>query len=255
MKIVQIGTGVLSMPPRGYGGIEKYIYSLAKNMAAAGHEITILDIQDEDNQSSAEADAISIGRLPTGAHQRPISILTLGFIFSKVRLLNFALKASRYLKANNFDVIHLNVALIGLVLAFSNRGQRPRMVYTVHSPVWAMTKPGALDRLNIQADCCLLRRVSKVIAQTDDIKEAIVARAGIPADKVYVSSGVDSSCAALVSGMTPSSCKTIHRQERHTVCRRISPYKASYIGESGDIIASSGYHDAFSCCVTDGSTA
>jgi glycosyltransferase involved in cell wall biosynthesis len=176
MKILQVGTGAIKMPPDRYGGVELYIYHVARHMVRAGHDVTILDIKESDADPDTEyIDGIKFIRLSTKKVNISSRSFIVGYVRSRINTALFALKANRYVKKGDFDIIHLHSTLIGLVLIFLNRRLRGRMVHTVHSPSWFLPSLGRVERLALALDYHLMRRVGRVIAVTSLLTERLKA--------------------------------------------------------------------------------
>ncbi len=193
MKVLQVGTGSIRIPPGNYGGIERYIFETSRGLAHSGNDVTIFDIRESDIEPAKETiEVAGFIRVPTKKQVFKSGPILLNYIRSKLPLVRFALEAGRHIRKTRYDIIHIHVTIIGLVLVIFKRGLRKRMVYTVHSPVWAMEAPGALDRLSIRMDCFLMRRVGRVIVQSEYARSKIRAAAKISQSKIrVVSSGVD----------------------------------------------------------------
>ncbi|RJO62665.1 MAG: glycosyltransferase family 1 protein [Dehalococcoidia bacterium] len=249
MEILQVGTGTLKIPPSGYGGIERYIFEVSRQLARLGRAVTILDIKEKSSEPAVETvQGIKILRLQTRGKNPAGGVFLLQYFRSKLPLVSFAIKASRHVRRKRYDIIHLHVTIIGLVLVCLNRSLRHRMIYTVHSPIWMMDSPGALDRLAVRMDCFLMRRVGHVIAQSESSKAKLMATARIPAQKIsVVPSGVDT---AAYHSATPDE-KIVARygfagKSVILFAGRIVPYKGIlYLVKAADIVVNrSGYKDA-----------
>ena len=195
MNILQVGSGAIKIPPDKYGGLELYVYCIAKHMARAGHNVTVADVKESKTDPDIEyIDGIKFVRL----HIRKAAIASRSFIITftstRINTALFALKVSKYIKKADFDIIHVYGTLIGLILTYLNRKLRGKMIYYCHSPIWFMPSLSRMDRLALAMDHYLMRRVNKVIAETDSLKEKLVAMGKIDATKVAVIQiGVDTS--------------------------------------------------------------
>ena len=193
MNILQVGTGALKIPPEGYGGIERYIFEISRQLARQGRGVTILDIKEQDGEPATETlEGVKIMRLQTKKQAAASGAFRARYILGKLPLIRFALKASRHIRRNHYDAIHVHVTIIGAALVILNRSLRPEMVYTAHSPVWAMDAPGALDRLAVKLDCFLMRRVGRIIVQSEYMQDKLKTIPEISPDRIsVVPSGVD----------------------------------------------------------------
>jgi len=247
MNILQVGTGATKIPPQ-YGGVELYIYCISKHMVRAGHNVTILDIKESTADPDIEyIDGIKFVRLHTKTAGIPSRSFIVGYIMSRIKTALFALKVNSYIKRGDFDIIHLHSTLIGLILTFLNRRLRGKMVYTVHSPGWFMPSLGRLDRLALTMDCRLMRRVSKVIAVSDSLKEKLIATGKAKRENVtVVHPGVETS--EFSPDIDASEIREKYGLEgRMTILfvGRIVPYKGvEYLVKAADIVVRLGCKNA-----------
>jgi D-inositol-3-phosphate glycosyltransferase len=193
VKILQVGTGSMKIPPENYGGIERYIFETSRGLAHSGHAITIFDIKEENIEPvTGTIETIRYIRVPVRKQAAKSGAFLLQYVRSKLPLVRFALEAGKHIKNTRYDIIHIHVTIVGMVLVLFKRSLRKRLVYTVHSPVWAMENPGVLDRLSIWMDCVLMRRVRHIIVQSEYARGKIRVVAGISLAKIsVVPCGVD----------------------------------------------------------------
>jgi glycosyltransferase involved in cell wall biosynthesis len=133
----------------------------------------------------------------------------------------------------------MHVTIIGLTLAITKPGQHKRMIYTVHSPVWAMEKPGIMDRLSIWMDCVLIRRVGHVIVQSEYARKKVRAAARISQSKISVAPcGVDTAVYHPAEPETPILKKYgIEGRKVILFAGRIAPYKGvKYLANAANIV-------------------
>lgn len=183
MNILEVGTGGVRIPPRNYGGTELHIFSVSRELARAGHCVTVVDIKEPGDPDTEQISGVRFVRLPAGK-RRGQSSLTLGLLLSMANSVAFAVRVSRYIKKDRFDAVHVSGTLVGLVLTFLNPRLRRKMVYSAYSPIWFMPSPGWWDRLSRAADYHLMRRVGAVIVQTESFRSRLAAR-GIQAAVIH----------------------------------------------------------------------
>jgi glycosyltransferase involved in cell wall biosynthesis len=244
-----VGTGSTRIPPENYGGIERYIFETSRGLAHSGDAVTVFDIKECDTGLESETmDGIRFMRLPVKKAAVGTGFFLIEYIRSKLPLVRFALGARRHIKKTYYDIIHIHVTIVGLVMAIFNRSQRKRMVYTVHSPVWAMENPGVLDRLSIWMDCVLMHRVRHIIVQSEYARDKIRVVAGIPLVKIsVVPCGVDTAVyhpaearTQLMQKYELSGRKVIFFAGRIVPCKGIE-----YLVKAADIAVNDmGYKDA-----------
>jgi glycosyltransferase involved in cell wall biosynthesis len=249
MNILQVGTAGIKIPPQKYGAIELYIYCLSKHMVRAGHNVTVLDVKESKSDPDIEyIDGIKFIRLHAKKTILSSRNFIIGYVKRRINTLFFTLKVGIYIKKGHVDIIHLHAILISFILVFLNRKLRRKMVYTVHSPAWFMSPVGRLDKLALAVECCLMRRVDKVIAQTAPLKDRLIAIGKIKPEKVVVLH-----TGAEINEFSPN-IDTGDVRERYGLKGRITilfagrivPYKGvEYLAKAADIIVNDfGYKKA-----------
>lgn len=249
MNILQVGTGAIKIPPEKYGGTEFLVYRVSKHMVRAGHSVTILDIKESKADPEIEyIDGVKFVRLHTRkAGSTPRSFI-ITYLLPRINTTLFALKVNRYIKKDDFDIMHIYGTLIGFILTFLSRKLRGKMVYYCNSPAWFMPSSGRLDRLAITMDYQLMQRVSKVIAETDLLKDKLIAMGKVKAERVMViPPGVE-------TGEFNPDIDVSDIQERYGLggrmtilfVGRIVPYKGvEYLVKAADIVVNHfGYKEA-----------
>ena len=193
MKILQIGTGSLRIPPDRYGAVELYIYNLSKGLAASGHAVTVLDIKEPpDGPEYEDLDGIKRLRIYRKKFNFHSHISWLNYLGESLDLLGFTFQASAHMRKKDYDIIHLHRLLTSPLLVFLNRGLRPKMAYTSHSSIWTEDNPVWLHRLALSLDGYTMRRVTSVAAQAGALKTKFMSKTKIPPVKIAViPSGVD----------------------------------------------------------------
>ena len=248
MNILQVGTGAIKIPPEKYGGTEFYPYRISKDIVRAGYDVTILDVKESKADPNVEyIDGIKFVRLHIKRAGIPSHSFIVGYIKRRIDTALFALKVSGYIKKGDFDIIHIYGTLIGLILTFLNGGLRGKMVYYCNSPAWFMSSLGRLDKLALTLECCLMRRVDKVIVETDSLEAKLVAMGKLKPERIAViPPGVET------SEFSPEIDAGDIRQRyglegRMTIlfAGRIAPYKGvEYLVKAADIVVNDfGYRD------------
>jgi len=116
MRILQIAPPWYPVPPTGYGGIEWIVSSLADNLTALGHDVTL--VANGDSETSAELISVFDGSTP----QR------IGDVWMEATH-----AVSAYLRASDVDIIHDHTGVIGPAIAAAG-GLRVPVVNTLHGP-------------------------------------------------------------------------------------------------------------------------
>lgn len=199
MRIVQVSVGNIRMPPKQGSAPLQVIYNTSRHLVNMGHKVVILDRRYSRDDSPIEhVEGVEIHRLRV--MQVP-SVRTPGFIqfiLAELNAIFFALAVSCYLHRSDtdFDIIHLHLTSIGLVVVVLNRGLRKKIFYTCHLSQWAFASSRLRlpERIHLLIDAFLMRQVQRVIALNDAAKESFTLLGKVRADKISVlPNGVDTS--------------------------------------------------------------
>lgn len=190
MNILQVSRGQVKITPQATG-FEGHIFHISKHTLQLGHRVTILDRRYSREDSAVEyldnievvrmdAKQIHFGRMPR----------LLSFILNELNQLLFSLKVSGYIRkrGGEFDIIHLHLTLMGNILAQLYRKLRGKMVYTCHVNLWgaSLNQLGLISKVTLALDSFLMRRVSQVIAQSEEIKERFISKGKVRPGRISV---------------------------------------------------------------------
>jgi glycosyltransferase involved in cell wall biosynthesis len=125
VRILQIAPPWFTVPPVGYGGIERVVASLCDGLVDAGHEVTLL----ASGGSTSKADVVSVFDTPPSSD--------LGSICHELTHV-----VAGYERRHGFDVIHDHSGFGGAALGSMLDG--PPVVHTLHGP-WT-SEVGAFHR-------------------------------------------------------------------------------------------------------------
>lgn len=140
MRIVNVSSGIIRMPPNTLGGGEGLLFSLAKQFAGMGHEAIIIDRKYSKREVDIEeVEGVEILRLPM-----PLSDLLLkgskagGLIRTlclKLSRILFAIKVARYLNGGSGELaINVNDTYMGVIFSFLLKSElRARVFFTLSS--------------------------------------------------------------------------------------------------------------------------
>jgi glycosyltransferase involved in cell wall biosynthesis len=207
MKIVHVYDGHETIWP-GEGSVSFIVYNVAKYTAAKGHDVTILerrwnglDYREEIEGIKFERIDLSVGsstpfdEVPQNVIKRPIGLLR--FILDRTE---FAFKALRYLKKNNFDVVLVHLPFAAVILVTLSRRLRKKMIYgEMIGEVKKRLKLGSTKNIPLlfrffSPDLYLMKRVRKVVMQNKEVRSKLVSSGKIDPEKlVVISLGVDTS--------------------------------------------------------------
>ena len=197
MKIIQVSVGSVRMPPKEGSAPLQVIFNTSKSLAKMGHQVVILDRKYSKYDLDVEqVDGVEIARLrvPQLPFDRAPGFIR--FILAELNAVLFAMAASYHLRRNGseFDIIHLHLTSIGLMVVTLNRRLRGKTFYTCHLSQWAFAKGGLhlSERIHLLLDAYLMRRVQKVIALNDAAKESFISLGRVKGDNIIVlPNGVD----------------------------------------------------------------
>lgn len=167
MKVLLVGTGRRPIPPTGYGGIERYIGDLARELGRQGVEVTIVN--------GFRADRYTAG----WAFERHLPLL---------------------LRRSTADIVHVHTSRAALVLGLTGI----RYIFSSHTPRWLhLDEANALQRLLFERERLAVRLAESTIAPSSEplrrVIEAVGSRRG-PVTAIPV--GVDTeTCRATSEGI------------------------------------------------------
>lgn len=191
MNIVQVSPGEVKLPTKIGGGIEAYVFTISKQLSQMGHKVTILDRKYSPTDADIECiDGVNIVRLkarmfgfsrvPNFSNLR--SILT--YISNQAA---FAFQVNKYLQnTKDADVIHVQDALGGFVLAMTDKGLRGKLFYTSHSARRTKDFPTLRDRILFIPENWLARWARRVIAFNEVARAKLIQGAKVEPEKVVV---------------------------------------------------------------------
>ena len=158
----------------------------SKIHAKKGHDITVLERRWAGTNYRDEADGIKFVRFDLNICsnvsnkeivydqiRRPIGALR--FISDRSM---FALKTNKYLKQDEFDILHVHLPFATNILININRELSSRMVYTAHigeeRKRFALDSSAPLALKLFSPDLYLMKRVRKSVVLNEPLKEKLV---------------------------------------------------------------------------------
>ena len=205
MKILHIYDGPVIVFP-GEGSCSFIVYSIAKYTAAKGHDVTVLERRWEGLDNREEIEGIkferidlhicsSISRKETVEEMIKSPIGLLRFILDRTE---FAFKAYKYLRKNEFDIVHVYTPFTAVVLVTLSRKLRKKMIYGEQIGdeearlKLAHKRDVPLPLRIFSPDLYLMRRVKKVVMENERRKTRIVSAGKVkPENTTTISIGVD----------------------------------------------------------------
>lgn len=205
MRIVHVYDGHEKVY-RGRGSVPGVVWNVARETAARGHDVTVLERRWEGLGEHATHEGVAFERmsLRTGANEpwTRVPYEEVGSLGSALRLLgdrtNFAFRALRRLRRLDPDVIHVHLPFAANVIVTVAPWLRDRIVYTAHmgdlrmdllEDDSAVDVPGVLRLFS--PDVYLAKRVAQTTVLNHEIRDAFV-RGGVSPGRVeVVPNGVD----------------------------------------------------------------
>lgn len=173
----------------GTGSVPNVVWNLAKQTAARGHNVTVIERQWAGLPIEDAHQEVSFHRLDlsTGTNE-PWSLIPYEMVSSltgAVRLLldrtNFAVRGLQYLRQHDPDIIHVHLPFAANVVATLSRSLASRMVYTAHI---GETKK-RISHSSFSPDVYLANRAAKTIALNPEARQAFADR-GVDNDRLEV---------------------------------------------------------------------
>jgi glycosyltransferase involved in cell wall biosynthesis len=115
MRILQIAPPWFTVPPTGYGGIERVVAALSDGLVDAGHDVTLL----ASGGSTSKAEVVSVFDIPPSSD--------LGSTCHELTHV-----VAGYERRHEFDVIHDHAGFTGAAMGALLDG--PPVVHTLHGP-------------------------------------------------------------------------------------------------------------------------
>lgn len=179
----------------GRGSVPGVVWNIARETAAAGHDVTVIERQWTGLAASSEHDGVRFKRLNlrTGANEpwrrvphemvkRPRGVAEL--LLDRT---NFARAAFSMLRSMSFDTVHVHLPFAANVLATISPSISNRMVYTAHLG----ETNGRVVEPRFSPDAYLASRAARTIVLNPTMRDAFINR-GVQADRLRViPNGVD----------------------------------------------------------------
>ena len=192
----------------GEGSGPYIVYNIAKYTAAMGHDVTVLERRWKDLDYREEIEGIKFERVDLhfcssiSRKEPPRKIIKsliglLRFILDRTE---FALKALRHLKKNNFDIVTVYFPFAAVILVTLSRKVRKKMIYReMIGEVKKRLKLGSAKDIPLlfrifSPDLYLMKRVRKVVMQNERMQSELVSSGKVEPEKATaIPLGVDTS--------------------------------------------------------------
>ena len=177
----------------GEGSVPTVVYYLAKYAAEKGHDVTILErdfgtLPKEEEIDGIRYIRINADKLPAAPYKLIRSPAGLMRLFSDS--VSMALKIDRFLKKEDFDVIHVHFPFAACILVNVNRKVREKMVYTAHigdeGKRLGVVKEAPFILKIFSPDIHLISRVGRVTVMHEGLKSKLISNFKIDPDRIFV---------------------------------------------------------------------
>ena len=259
MKILHIYDEHAQVLP-GQGSVPTVIFYIAKHIVEKGHDITVLERRWNGLDYEEEIDGIRFERIDLIGSNIPYKEVPYEEVKSPSGLLRlildrtrFALKANKYLKKNDFDVVHVHLPFTANILIILNRKLRKKMVYTGH--IGEEKKRFNLDSGKgtplllklFSPDLYLMKRVRKNVILNDPLKSKLVLKGVKDENLKVIPNGVDVREFCKFREDEIKKIKNKYGVEGKNIVMfagTITPRKGvEYLLKAADLIVKSGYKD------------
>ncbi|MCS7231883.1 MAG: glycosyltransferase family 4 protein [Elusimicrobiota bacterium] len=196
MRVLNIYDGPERVYP-GLGSVPSVVYYLAKSLAKKGVEVTIVERRWQGTEYREEFDGIIFERFDLKISSNKSNEETVAREIRKFTGLTkfildrfvFALKVSKYIDYDNFDVIHVHLPFSSNILINLNRKLRKKMIYTAHvgeeRKRFGLSKDSPFLLKVFSPDLYLVKRVAKTVVLNEPLRKKLVEK-GIPEKKLEV---------------------------------------------------------------------
>ncbi|MBN1762032.1 MAG: glycosyltransferase family 4 protein [Methanomicrobia archaeon] len=176
----------------GEGSVSSVVYYLARCSAAKGHEVTVLERDHGTLPSEELIDGVRYVRF----HANELPAAPYALIKSPLGLVRLirdgfavAAKTNRYLKENEFDIVHVHFPFAACILVLLNRRLRKKIVYTAHigeeKTRFGLDFSVSLVLKLFSPDLFVMRRVRRSVVLNEPLWAKLVER-GIAAEQLKV---------------------------------------------------------------------
>lgn len=163
------------------------VFYISKYIAEKGHDVTVLERKYTETDPPVEyIDGVKFVRLKakkrTDIPHKEIKKVPFGHLRLILDGIEFAVKINRFLKENDFDVIHVHFPFAANVLINLNRRIREKMVYTAHIGAEEMRfnlnsgKGTSLLLRLFSPDLYLMNRIKKTVVLNESLRLKLISK-------------------------------------------------------------------------------
>jgi len=181
MRILQVGTGFASIPPTGAYATERTIHFLSSALVALGHQVTVLDIENE-NRPPVPYQTEEV-RLRWHRDSNSLTHILRGFAFRQASIG----KVRELIKSGNFDIVNFHNQFSAWHIPWVRKCDIPT-AYTLHNSLWYDSSAcrSAWQRLKFFQDIRAMRRSNVIICENRTTSLNLIHQFGIADCKITV---------------------------------------------------------------------
>lgn len=186
MKICEINSGLIAIPPDGAGAVEKIILSLSTELGKHGHEVYIVDIATKTQFDSPKN--IVFKRVPNlPIANKGFSHMAKGIYF----MFASTFMVGKLIHEDKVDIIHIHNQFSGFLITILNKifWKKP-LVFTTHNQ--EIFEKSLKNTITCWPEKFLLKHVETVVCVSPTVKQLLISTLGIAEQKlVQIYSGVE----------------------------------------------------------------
>lgn len=175
MKIVLVGSGVVSIPPKNGGATELIVYEMSKALSIK-NDVTVFDLKERWNREKERIGKAKYVRINVPRITNIFLLRASEFLFGTKCLVKAAALKS--------DITHCQTVFSALPFALIKN--KSNLVYSSHNPAWTSQRSDFFNELIMKIEGFVMKRSDHVITVSNEMAEAIARKTGIPKNKISV---------------------------------------------------------------------
>lgn len=177
--VVIVGSGVVSIPPRGGGATELIIHEISKSMPEQ-LQVYVLDRKEPYNKKK---------ELVGNSIYLRYKVPKFGNVFLlRLTELVFGLKGLKKIrdinKSSPVGAVHAHTVFTALPLAVLKPLLPGKLIYTCHNPAWTIQEDDFFNRIIKKVEGYVMRRSDFVTTVSDIMRKSIIKNAGVRPERI-----------------------------------------------------------------------
>lgn len=170
-RVMLVCSSQVSVPPQKGGAIEEIVFEIAKHVSKK-MEPTLV------SRTPFQHEGLKCVHIGSEVKKSKIAAIIEDFFYG--------IKCADAIKREKPDIVHFNTTFTSLGAMLALGKERPKVVYTSHSPSWTVPDEeiGLANRIFSKMEAFVMRRADKVTAVSESMRKGIVKKAGIDTSKV-----------------------------------------------------------------------